>query len=111
LADSRSLSADLSGLARHGLGAPAESRQSRHPGRRLQPALGRARRATELLCGTPGTENIIERFRAVGATRPVELTDEQKALIVSVVDTARGASEALHELRHAFIDELKRVAA
>jgi len=30
--------------------------------------------------------------------------------VVSAVEAARGASEALQELRHAFIDELDRAA-
>ena len=63
-----------------------------------------------LLRATPGTESAVNRFLAVGATRPVELTDEQRALVVSAVEAARGASEALHELRHAFIVELDRAA-
>jgi hypothetical protein len=65
----------------------------------------------DLVRATPGSEKTIDRFRDVGASAPVELTDEQKALIVSTVEATMGASEALHELQHAFIDELERVAA
>jgi hypothetical protein len=63
------------------------------------------------LSAVPGSESVIERFRAVGATRPVELTDEQKALVASTIDAGRGLGEALHELREAFVDDLDRRAA
>lgn len=64
-----------------------------------------------LLRGTPDAKGAIDRFMAVRATRPVELTDEQKVIVVSAVEAAWGASEALHELRYVISEELDVAAA
>jgi hypothetical protein len=59
-----------------------------------------------------GAEGIVKEFEDVGATRPVELTTEQKAQLYRVLDD-RGFTTGFHqlpegffELRNALSDEL-----
>lgn len=52
---------------------------------------------------TPGAEGVVRAFEDVGATRPVELDTEQKALLYRVLDN-RGFTTGFHELPEGFFE-------
>jgi len=55
------------------------------------------------LRGTDGGEGIVKAFEEVGATRPVELTTAQKALLYRVLDD-RSFTAGFHELPAGFFE-------
>lgn len=52
---------------------------------------------------TPGAEEIVKTFEDVGATKPVELDTEQKALLYRILDD-RGFTTGFHELPEGFFE-------
>ena len=55
------------------------------------------------LRATPGAEAIVKAFEDVGATRPVELDTEQKALLYRVLDD-RSFTSGFHQLPEGFFE-------
>jgi hypothetical protein len=66
---------------------------------------------------TPGAQEIVKAFEDHGATRPVELDNEQKALLYRVLDDRSFTSgfhqlpEGFFELRNALADQVSDAAA
>ena len=52
---------------------------------------------------TEGAEGIVKAFEDVGATKPVDLTIEQKALLYRLLDD-RGFTTGFHELPEGFFE-------
>jgi hypothetical protein len=52
---------------------------------------------------TPGADEVVEAFEHVGATRAVELTTDQKALLYRVLDD-RSFTSGFHELPEGFFE-------
>ena len=52
---------------------------------------------------TPGADELVKAFEDVGATRPVELTIDQKALLYRVLDD-RSFTTGFHELPEGFFE-------
>ena len=58
---------------------------------------------------TPGAEGIVNAFEDVGATRPVELNTEEKALLYRVLDD-RSFTSGFHQLPEGFFNSATRSA-
>jgi hypothetical protein len=62
----------------------------------------------ELLGGVDGGTAIVDAFRNVGATRPVELTMEQKIIVLRRLERARGSPSAYDASLDPLLDGLRR---